>query len=212
MTSDWIDISVPLYNGMPHWPGDPSVEIGRFSSIAEGGVANTSRMSCCVHVGTHMDAPLHFVPNGKSIADMPFSATMGPARVIAIEDERQIRAAELERHGIERGERLLFRTRNSERCWSATEFVRDFVSISADAACFLAARAPACVGVDYLSVGAFEGDGVETHQALLGAGIFLIEGLNLAQVEPGNYELICLPLRILDGDGAPARAIVRRLG
>ena len=141
----------------------------------------------------------------------PSTPRMGPARVIRIEHPHAILPDELEGHDLQPGERLLFRTQNSERCWNTDQFVEDFVYISAAAAQFLVDRQVRTVGVDYLSVGGFVYDGVETHQILLSAGLWVIEGLNLAAVEPGAYELICLPLRTAGADGAPARAILRQV-
>jgi arylformamidase len=159
-----------------------------------------------------MDAPLHFVRGGTGLDRMPLSATIGSARVIEIRDRESIKPAELRPHKIRRGERILFKTRNSVRSWKTDAFDEHFVYISQAAARYLAERRVQTVGVDYLSVGGYQRDGVETHQALLGAGIWIIEGLNLAKVKPGKYELVCLPLKVLASDGAPARAILRRGG
>ena len=122
---------------------------------------------------------------------------------------KSIKPGELVRHAIRRGERVLFKTHNSGRCWDTDSFVEDFVYLSAKAAQYLAERQVRLVGVDYLSVGGFRADGVETHQALLKAGIWVIEGLNLKRVRPGRVQLVCLPLKVAGGDGAPARALVR---
>lgn len=211
MTNSWIDISVPLRSGMVHWPDNPPVSINRMMSIDRGDLCNVSKLSFGAHTGTHMDAPIHWVPGGEGIDAMPLDAGMGHARVIAIQDAESVKPDELRRHHPRRGERILFRTRNSERCWTADSFVEDFVFISHEAAHYLAECGVRTVGVDYLSVGGYRVDGPETHRALLEAGIWIIEGLNLAQVAPGNYELVCLPLRIADADGAPARALVRSL-
>ena len=209
MTHEWIDVSVPLRNGMVHWPDNPPVLIERTLNIELGDVANVSKLSMGAHTGTHMDAPLHFFQKGKGIHTMPLSVCMGLARVIEIRDPESIKPAELRPYQIQRGERILFKTRNSARYWYMDDFVEDFVYISQDAARYLAAQQVQTVGIDYLSVGGFFKDGVETHHALLEAGIWLIEGLNLSEVVPGIYELICLPLKIEDADGAPARAILR---
>jgi len=206
----WMDISVPLYTGMAHWPDNPPVRIERMLDLARGDAANVSKLELGAHTGTHMDAPRHFLVDGAGIDEMPFDATIGPARVIRIEHPQAILPEELEAHHLQAGERVLFRTRNSERCWNTDQFVEDFVYISAAAAQFLADRQVRTIGVDYLSVGGYVYDGVETHRILLSAGIWLIEGLNLSAVEPGTYELICLPLRIAGADGALARAILRR--
>jgi arylformamidase len=156
-----------------------------------------------------MDAPAHFQRGGVGIDQMPLEATLGLARVIEIGDPVSIKRAELESAGLQPGERVLFRTRNSERCWQSDAFVEDFVFISREAAAYLAQRRVRTVGVDYLSVGGFREDAEETHLALLQAGIWVVEGLNLSAVRAGTYEFICLPLRITGGDGAPARAVLR---
>jgi arylformamidase len=208
--SNWIDVSVPLRNGMVHWPGDSAFHIERFLDQAKGGGATVSRMSLSVHTGTHMDAPLHYIPNARTIDEMPIEATVGPARVIPIRDRRSIERSELTAHAIAGGERILFRTANSDHGWSRDAFRKEFVFISPEAARYLVERGVRCVGIDYLSVDAFPGDEAETHRILLDAGIWIIEGLNLQGVEAGTYEMVCLPLLLMGSDGAPARAILRR--
>lgn len=205
-----MDISVPVRNGMVQWPGDPPFHIERATDQEKGDAATVSRMSLGVHTGTHMDAPLHFIRNARSIDTIPLDATVGPARVIAIGDTKWIRPEELLPHAVSAGERILFKTANSDHCWDSDRFDENFVFISQGAARYLAARRVRSIGVDYLSVGGFHQDGTETHEALLGAGIWIIEGLNLRGVEPGQYEMICLPLKLMGADGSPARAILRR--
>ncbi len=208
--SQWIDISVTLHSGMAHWPDNPPVHIERMLDIGRGDPCNVSTLAMGSHTGTHMDAPLHFLPTGQGLETMPFEATLGPARVIEIHDPEAIKPEELLPHALQPGERVLFKTRNSTRCWQADNFVEDFVYISQEAARALAALKVRTVGVDYLSVGGYTKDGVETHRALLEAGIWIIEGLDLSQVQPGAYELICLPIKVASSDGAPARAILRK--
>lgn len=210
MTAHWIDISVPLKSGMVHWPGDPGVLIKRVKDMERDGV-NVSRIAMGAHTGTHMDAPAHFISGGKGIDQIPIPAIVGRARVIEIRNHQTIRPEELRSARIRRGERILLKTGNSARCWATPSFVRDFISLSIEAANFLAERKVSTVGIDYLSVGAFQGDGPETHRILLGAGIWIIEGLDLSKVEPGDYDLVCLPLKIDGGDGSPARAILKRI-
>ena len=212
MTAAWIDISVPMYSGMVHWPDNPAVRIERIQDLSRGDAANVSRLELGAHTGTHMDAPRHFLADGAGLDELPLDATIGPARVIPIVHPNAIHPEELEGHRLRAEERVLFRTRNSGRCWKTDRFVEDFVYISAAAAKYLVQRKVRTVGIDYLSVGGYAHDGVETHQILLGAGLWLIEGLNLAAVEPGAYELVCLPLRVAGADGAPARAILRPCG
>jgi arylformamidase len=209
MGEDWIDVSVRLRSGMVHWPDNPPVRIERMLDIEHGDAANVSTISMGSHTGTHMDAPLHFVRGGKGLDEMPLNATIGHARVIEIHDPESVKPNELSSHEIRGGERILFKTQNSARHWQENTFVEDFVYISKEAARYLAAREVRNVGIDYLSVGGFLKDGAETHHALLEAGIWIIEGLDLSRVEPGEYELICLPLKIERSDGAPARAILR---
>src|ERR1043166_32573 len=196
--NSWIDVSVPLYSGMAHWPDNPPVRIERMLDMDHGAHCNVSTISMGSHTGTHMDAPLHFIRDGRGLDKMPLDATIGPARVIEIRDAESIKVAELERHKIGQGERILFKSRNSRRSWKTDEFDKGFVFISKEAAQFLARRRIKTVGVDYLSVGGYKRDGLETHQALLGAGIWIIEGLNLAKIKPGRYELVCLPLKVLN--------------
>jgi len=158
-----------------------------------------------------MDAPLHFVRDGKGLDEMPLDATIGRARVIEVEDPESVKPEEIEPQEVREGERILFKTRNSARSWHENAFMEDFVYVSQEAARYLAAHHVRTVGIDYLSVGGFRKDGVETHRALLEAGIWVIEGLDLSRVEPGEYELVSLPLKVERGDGAPARAILRAI-
>jgi arylformamidase len=198
-------------DGMLHWPGDGAVRVTRTQSIADGAQANLSRIEMSAHTGTHMDAPLHFIADGDSIETMPLATTMGPARVIEIEDREAVRAEELAGHGLAAGERILLKTRNSSTAWAEEPFREDFVHIEPEAAELIAAAGVRLVGVDYLSVGGME-SGRQTHQALLGAGVWIIEGLYLSGVGPGDYELLCLPLRLMGAEGAPARALLRPAG
>ena len=207
----WIDISVSMHDGMVHWPGDPECKISLFVSIPGGAHCNLTQMSLSAHTGTHMDAPRHFVRDGKTMEALPLTAVMGPCRVIAIKHQSVITAAELAPHKLKRGERILFKTRNSTRSWrlaGKSIFDENFVYIPADTARFLVEKGVQTVGVDYLSVGGYKKDGVECHQIMLGAEIWIIEGLDLSKVKPGKYELVCLPLKITGADGAPARAVL----
>ncbi len=154
-----------------------------------------------------MDAPAHFINQGQGIDRLPLAAMIGPARVVQVDDRESVKPEHLER--ARPGERLLLKTRSSERCWSREPFDPESVHISLDAAHLLAARGVALVGIDYLSVGGFRGDSAAIHRALLESGAWIIEGLDLSGVEAGDYELICLPLRVVGADGAPARALLR---
>ena len=205
-----IDISVPLTHGMMRWPGDPEVNIRQTATIEQGSLYNLTRLDHSVHTGTHMDAPRHFIQDGATMGTMPLEATIGPCRVLEIADPNAIRRAELEKHLPQAGERLLFKTANSKRHWPDHAFNENFVYIADEAAKYLVQCGVRTVGIDYLSVGGFHHDTAETHWTLLGAGIWVIEGLYLGHVESGPYELICLPLRLDDAEGAPCRACLRR--
>lgn len=213
MASEWIDISVPVTDGMVHWEGDPSCNVSYFASIAGGAPCNVSKVDMSVHTGTHMDGPRHFIKAGKGLETLPFDATIGPCRVVEIKNKVSVTVEDLKPHKLKRGERILLKTPNSKKSWKmAPKFDRDFVYISQEAARYIAECGVRTIGIDYLSVGGFYKDGVETHHALLGGKnpVWIIEGLNLAKVAPGKYDLICLPVKFANNaDGAPARAILR---
>jgi arylformamidase len=196
---------------MPHWPDNPPIFLERSQDISRGDDANVSHMAMGVHTGTHMDGPVHFIHEGAGLDEMPLEATIGEARVIEIADPQQVTAAELRRHELQPGERILLRTSNSERCWKTDDFVDDFVYISEGAAEYLAEARVRTVGIDYLSVGGYHVDGGRIHRILIDGGIWIIEGLDLSSAPAGRYDLICLPVKLHGSDGAPARAIVRPL-
>ncbi len=205
----WIDISVTLSDGMIIWPGDPPVHIDRVQDLEKGDGHSLSNLSMGSHSGTHIDAPAHFLKGGTTIDRAPLDVLIGTARVIEITDAESIKPAELRRHRIRKGDRILFKTRNSATWHAVKHFVEDYVCITAEGAKYLAERGVSVVGVDYLSVGGYHRDCTEVHTILLGAGVWLIEGLDLSDARAGRYDLVCLPLKIKDGDGAPARAVVR---
>ncbi|MBF0405281.1 cyclase family protein [Candidatus Magnetominusculus xianensis] len=205
--NNWIDISIENKNGMTVWPGDPEFSLKRIHEIDKGDILNLSLITMTSHTGTHMDAPLHWIRDGKSIDEMPISITAGPARVIEIKDHESIKVSELKDYGLKKGQRILFKTRNSHK----DKFTEDFVYISVEAAELIVQTGALMVGIDALSVGGFHADGKLIHTTLLEAGVWIIEGLGLSQVEAGDYELICLPLKLTGCDGAPSRAIIRKL-
>ncbi len=177
--------------------------------MEDGAVCNLTHLSMSAHTGTHMDAPRHFIADGMTMEQMPLEAGIGRCRVFVIDSEDQITADDLRQCKIARGQRVLFKTRNSTRSWEMSEFDKDFISIRADAAQYLVDQGVMTVGVDYLSIGGYGKDVVETHRIMLGAGIWVIEGLNLSNINPGFYEMICMPLKIEGADGAPCRVALR---
>jgi arylformamidase len=209
MAARWIDVTVPLRDGMVHWPDNPPVRITRLLDMERGDDCTVTELALGVHSGTHMDAPAHFLAGGRGIETMPAAATIGPARVIEIRDPESITLHELRAHRVRRGERLLFKTRNSSRCWKTDRFMTDFVYLDEGAARWLAVRRVRTIGIDYLSVAGFHRDPAVTHTTLLKAGVWIIEGLDLSKVRAGSYDLICLPLKVVRGDGAPARAFLK---
>jgi arylformamidase len=207
----WIDVTVPIRSGMVHWPGNPEVRIERSEKVAaDGGVSRTSALSLGSHTGTHFDAPSHFGVNDTGVDALPIDALIGPARVVSVEECAAVERSDVERLDVQPGERLLLKTRNSSCCWRTDQFVTDYVYVTPDAAAYLVERRVRTLGVDYLSVGGRGAGGAVTHRILLGAGVCVLEGLDLSAVAPGFYDLVALPLRIAGGDGAPARAVLRR--
>ena len=211
LDSGWVDISVELTNGMVHWPDDPPVEIKQILNMKKGDECNLTHLSMAAHAGTHMDAPHHFRQSGTSIDKMPPAAAIGKARVIEIVHKEFITVEEIRPNRIRKGERILFKTQNSKTRWANKPFKKDFVHLSVDAAQFLSDKKVQTIGIDYLSIGGYGGNVVEVHNVILKAGIWVIEGLDLSKVKPGNYELNCLPIKIAGSDGAPARALVRSI-
>jgi arylformamidase len=208
MNEAWIDVTVPVRSGMVHFPGDPPIEVTRVLELSKGDPATVSRLSLGVHSGTHVDAPVHFIADGYGIDSIPLDDLIGPARVVATRDPRVIDVPALRALEPRAGERLLFKTRNSN-FWSQDEFAADYVYLSLEGARFLVERGVRTVGIDYLSIAGTH-ESAPTHTTLLRAGVCIIEALDLRAIEPGPYEMICLPLRLAGADGAPARVALRR--
>jgi len=203
------DISLPISESLVVWPGYLPVSITQPFHLTRGDTATVSHLSMGAHTGTHVDAPAHFILGGAGVETLDLNVLVGPALVVEATEADILSAEVLEGLPIPANtERVLFRTRNSDR-WARGEheFHRDFVAIAEDGARWLVARAIRLVGVDYLSVGPF-GEGASTHRTLLKAGVIPVEGLNLSGIGPGVYQLVCLPLNVVGGDGAPARAIL----
>ena len=201
-----IDVSVAVLPGMVVWEGDPPVRFDRVASIAGGDGYNLTRLELSAHTGTHVDAPLHFLDGGATMDALPLDALIGPCHVVdATAAENSLDAAALERLELPGDtERLLFKTRNGA-LWERDTFSSDFVAFTGDGAEALVALGVRAVGIDYLSIG-----DEHAHRVLLGAGVVPIEGLDLRAVEPGPYRLVCLPLKLADAEGAPARALLVR--
>jgi arylformamidase len=210
-----FDISVPLNEKLPTFPGDPGIELEVIYSLEKGDNANVTMLRFGAHTGTHVDAPVHFIAGASKVEAMPLDVLIGPARVVEIShDVDGITAEHILAAKLKGTKRVLFKTRNSEFWSNLSEgFRTDFTYIASDAARALLDLDVRLVGIDYLSVEKYQSGSYETHLSLLGNGVVIVEGLNLRAVSPGEYELICLPLKLAGGagDGAPARAVLRDL-
>jgi len=204
------DITNSIRSQMPVYEGDPSVEIGAWSAISKGDSANVSFLHLGAHTGTHVDAPAHFIKDAVKIDSLSLEILIGPVRVVHVPGD----ATELDRDflatcDLNQVERVLFHTRNSS-FWNEG-FRKDFTHLLPEAAEYLVNKGIKLVGTDYLSIEKFHSAHHRTHIAILSNGVIIVEGLNLSEVPAGDYELICLPLKISEGagDGAPARAVLR---
>jgi len=202
------DISVPIRSGGLVYPGNPEIDITLQQAVAKGAGANVSTLRFGSHTGTHADAARHFFDDGQPVDQIPLERLIGPALLIAFADDvRAIGAAELKAHDLKSHKRILLRTRNSALL-SQKEFARDYTYLAPDGAEYLVDRGVEVVGIDYLSIEQLHSGHHRTHRTLLAKSVVILEGLDLSVPAPGEYQLICLPLRIEGCDGAPARAVL----
>src|SRR5260370_42182188 len=207
-----FDVTVSIHARMPIYEGDPGVKVEPWSSLAKGDSANVSFLHVGAHTGTHVDAPAHFIEGGRKIDALPLDVLIGPARVLRVPDDiGEIGSDFISAADIGGVERVLFHTRNSN-FWSEG-FRKDFTHLLPEAAEMMVEMGIKLVGTDYLSIHKFHSGHHRTHLALLSHSVVIVERLNLNAVPAGDYELICLPLKIADGagDGAPARVVLRSL-
>jgi arylformamidase len=204
-----LDVSVPFVPGMPAYPGNPAFELQPVKRIAEGGSSNVSRLILGTHTGTHVDAPKHFFDDGAGADALSLDLLVGPARVVALTRAGGISADDLAEIDLENAVRVLLKTANS-RFWEDRGFREDYTHLTEEGARYLVERGVKVVGIDYLSIEQFKKKGAPAHRVLLSNSVIVIEGLNLSEAEPGPYELMCLPLRIVGADGAPARVVLKR--
>lgn len=202
------DLTVPLSSQLPTFPGDPPFRAEPHCRIEDGGPCNVTRLTLGSHAGTHVDAPYHFVPTGARVDELPLEILTGKARVVSLTGRDAVDRADLEALDLRADLRLLVRTRNSGQLRQG-EHRADFVHLTAEAASYLVQVGIKLVGWDGLSIEKAGSADFPAHHALLGAGVIVVEGLDLSQVEPGEYELLCLPLKLAGADGAPARVILR---
>lgn len=203
------DVTVPISNSMPVWPGDPSVQLTAKSHISRD-KTHTVRLTAIEmgsHTGTHVDAPFHMIDGGKRLSDFPVDRFVGPVTLVEIPGARSIGRAQLEKFQWAGVERVLLKTENSKH-WEDGRFYEEFVYLEPDGAEFLAESGVRLVGIDYLSIDKYKSESHPTHFVLLKKEIIIIEGLNLNAVPAGNYTLFALPLNLHDSDGAPTRVIL----
>lgn len=202
------DISVPIRSGGLVYPGNPEIEITLQQAVAKGAGANVSFVRFGSHTGTHADAARHFFDDGQTVDKIPLERLIGPALLLSFSDDvRAVGAADLRKHDLKGRKRILLRTRNSALL-SQREFARDYTYLAPDGAQYLVDNGVELVGIDYLSIEQFHSGHHKTHRTLLERSVVILEGLDLSVPAPGEYELICLPLRIEGCDGAPARAVL----
>lgn len=208
------DITVPISENMPVWPGDPTVQIEALTRISEGDQVNGSHVKLSSHAGTHVDAPYRYIQKGLTVDRLPLRLLMGPAYVVEVDglEGNTIQVYDLAKTHFPAGtRRLMIKTSNSDLWQHAyNEFERNFVHLAPETAEWLIKRKIGLIGVDYLSVEAFGRKDSRVHHALLGAGVIILEGLDLSRVPSGPCELVCLPLKLEGSDAAPARALVIR--
>jgi arylformamidase len=204
------DVTVPLAPGMLAYPGDPPFEIEPVHEVGEAPFS-LSRMVLTTHSGTHVDAPAHFLVGGATIDQLPLEILLGKARVVEISTRERVDRADLEALDLADDLRVLLKTRMSGQMLKAG-YQEDHLYLTVDAAHYLAQAGLKLVGFDYLSIDRFGSADFPAHHALLEAGVVLVEGLDLSEVEAGEYEMSCLPLRVGGGDAAPARVVLRTRG
>ena len=204
------DISLKLSSETVRWVNSPPFELAERRRMSRGEPNNSSAVNMSVHSGTHIDAPFHFVDQGATIDQLPLERFIGPALVYAVDVERYITKEHVAGIPLDGPTRVLFKTRNS-RLLHQREYYADFAAFSVEAAQALVERGVELVGLDYLSV-AHADEQVPVHRAFLDHGVVLLEGIDLSEVEPGLYELMCFPIQLGDSDGAPCRAVLRDLG
>jgi arylformamidase len=204
-----LDVSVPLDAALASYPGNTPFSLEPIKRLARGDSSNVSTLHLSAHSGTHVDAPRHFFDRGPGAEGLSLEMLCGRARVIELTTRKAITADDLAQRDLSEDVRVLIKTHNS-RLWGSPEFHQDFIGVAESGARYLVEHGIKVVGVDYLSVEAFKTPGAPAHHVLLGGGTIVIEGLNLRDVEPGHYELLCLPLLVVGSDGAPARVVLRR--
>lgn len=204
------DISLPISNNLTVWPGDSAISVTATMSILKGDNCNLTKIEMGTHVGTHIDAPSHFIKDGATIDAIPIETFIGPCLVVEHDSESLIGKKDFQKCNLDGQSRILIKTRNSEQ-WAkkTTSFDTNYIALGIEAAQYLIERNIRLVGIDYLSIEAFQSDGSQVHKLLLKNNVTILEGLNLSGIKAGIYELLCMPLNLQGCDGAPVRVLLR---
>ncbi|MBB4077546.1 arylformamidase [Lewinella aquimaris] len=211
----WTDVTYPIFEGMTGWPGQPETSYDTLSCIHCGDTARVSMLHFSSHTGTHMDAPSHFLAEGIDMARVPIEIGLGPMRIAEIDCKAAVTPEDLlayegRTRPLEPGERLILRTPNSDKgFWPHKPFDEDYHGIGPAAAKLIVERRLLLIGVDYLSVGPFHEGNPQTHRALMGGNVWIIEGVDLRKITEGDYDMICLPLKLAGSDGSPIRILIK---
>lgn len=211
--SEIIDISLQLNESLPRWPGASDFLVEQNLLLSSGDLCNNSRAELELHNGTHIDAPWHMVDHGKKVDQIPLSTLVGPAEVVELTEVKRITADVLEKHVSKHMvDRLLLKTSNSHLYKQhGSSFYEEYAALESTGAQWVVDHGIQLIGIDYLSIEVFDSHDYSAHKILLGNEVVVLEGINLAEVHPGRYELTCLPLRFTGTDGAPCRAILRKI-
>ncbi|MFC4410917.1 arylformamidase [Chungangia koreensis] len=207
--SEWIDITQPLYTGMPSWPGDTPFEFGLSAAKAENGVVNIGKFTTTTHIGTHVDAPFHFDDEGKRIADLDIHLYIGRTMLLDVTGNSSVGRTELEQHELKGAERILLKMTGEG---SPDKFPEIIPYLRPDIGPFLKEKGVKLIGIDVPSVDPLDSKTLDAHHSLHRNGVMILENIVLQDVEVGEYELVALPLRIVGADGSPVRAVIRKIG
>lgn len=207
------DITLPISETLPLWPGDPPIQLSLASDLEKGDEANVTVLQMSAHTGTHIDAPRHFIPEGLAVNQLPLDKLIGPCRVLdLLHLKKSIDRSDLDILDLSGITRILFKTQNSLKQLHTTQpFRADYIALTHKAAIYLKDAGIQLIGIDALSIEPYLNPGHPTHHFLLKNNVMIIEGLDLKDVPAGDYELIALPIKLKGADGAPARVILREL-
>jgi len=201
-----IDISQPIEDSMVYYSSLTSFKFNWLKHYSRGDNRSISEFCMASHIGAHIDSPYHYIPNGKKLDELDLEVFYGKARIIEVENEQKITAEFLKKVG-DLPERILFKTRNSQ-LYNKKSFTPDYVYIDSEAAKYISQFPVKLIGIDYLSIDKYQDTSKDAHKILLSKGIVLLEGIILTEVDEGNYQIACFPIKIKGVEAAPCRAVL----